>query len=201
MNYVKWIRVQCVVLVLTLSACATSEVQSHKEENAKITPGQTFQWLTPDVADFLKLHDPHVDYVTSFVHVMQRPEIEGNLRPMVENALIKVGYKLDTGLEPDLYVTFYAKAKDQDWVSSWNGNTPGINDVPIVVSPDYDRELLYRFREGNIYLVLYNRKSKAPVWTGVDMSLRDVKVLKYSDIQTGINRLVTELRKDTSELG
>jgi hypothetical protein len=197
MNYTPWQRILQIVLISVSASCASPPVQSYKDDDARLEAGQTFHWLTPGDATSLKLEDPGIDYMASTVLVKQRPEIEDKVRPMIEEALVNEGYKLDPGGTPDLYVTFFTKSKDQEWVSSWTGSTPGVDNIPLVISPDLNRSLLTKFRDGSVYLVLYSRASRTPVWTGVDSELKQAKHLTQTDIMNGIDRLMSELRKSS----
>jgi hypothetical protein len=170
---------------------------SHKEDKARLAKGQTFRWLEPSDASSLSLRNPHIDYVTSPVQVVQRPDLEAMVRPEVEKRLVQEGYvPASLGSEPDLFVTYYFKAKDQNWVSSWSGATPGFADAPVVLAPDFDRNTLRSFRDGNVYLVLYSRALKGPAWTGLDMNLADQVSPTQADAVAAVDRMMLEL-KDT----
>lgn len=192
---IRWLTASTLIPALaTLLACSGSPVRSYSDKDIHPAKGQSFRWLTQEDADNLKLQDPKVDYVTSSVKVEQRPAMEEKLKPEIEKSLAEQGYVKDETGQPELLVTFFAKTKDQDWVSSWKGFTPGIENVPVVIFPDFDKGLARSYRDGVVYIVLYSSRTKAPVWTGVDTGLATKQIVSEADIMASIDRLMSELK-------
>jgi hypothetical protein len=143
------------------------------------------------------LNNPRIDYIAGSTRVVYVPQINQKIRSLVEQELNQNGYAPSPDSYPDFFVTFYAKKKDQDWVSSWSGTTPSVQNVPVVIFPGYERTGTRRFQEGMVYLTLYDSKTKRPSWTGSVQTLKlESDVGKPEDV-AAVEKLVEELRKTT----
>jgi hypothetical protein len=153
---------------LASAGCAGQPIRAyHAPDEALLRRGRTFQWLGQAEAAELRLSNPPVDYMGGTVRIERDPDLDSRLRPKVEESLRRKGFRPVTQGMADLFVTFYVEQKDGDWSSSWDGSTVGVENVPIVMFPDFDKALARRYSAGNVYLVLYDVESKRPVWTGV----------------------------------
>lgn len=175
------------------SSCSTSPVGTYKDTDFQVSKDQTFKWLEPSDAKGLNLDDPYIDYITSIVTIQRSSEIEDRLRPVIEQVLQQKGYRPDRSGSPDFYVTYYAQAYDQSWLSSWSGTTPSLGGVPVVISPDFDRQMLRQFQKGNVYIVLYSPRTKSPIWTGVDIRPMPERQLRPDEIVARVNEVISQL--------
>lgn len=154
------------VLSAGVSACASGP-DVRKDTGVDLAGYHTFRWLSESEARELRLADPVIDGPTSEpVRIITRPALEERLRPLIEARLNAEGFRASNDGNPDFFVTFYGKSKDDDWVSSWSGSTPALVHVPLVVFPHYDSSGARDFREGVVYLVIYDSHTKKPAWTG-----------------------------------
>lgn len=146
------------------SAC--SSVLSQKDPTAPMEQYKTYRWVNQSDAKNLNLENPNVEYMTGSTKVTQNPGLEKRIRPVIDQRFEQDGYhQLQTGT-PDFFVSYYGKAKDRDWVSTWTGNTLTENNVPIVIFPGFNRRFANKYQEGTVYLVIYDAHSKSPAWSG-----------------------------------
>jgi hypothetical protein len=175
-------------------ACSTGPVSSYKDTSAPLASYHTFQWLTQADADRLKLQNPKFDYLAGTARIVRRPELEARVRPEIEKRLEKDGFEASVGGTPDFYVTYYGKAKDEDWVSSWQGATLTINNVPVVIFPNFNQDYAYQFREGIIYLVIYDPKTRKPAWTGKLQSEKFGPHFESPEITAAVDQLADNFK-------
>jgi hypothetical protein len=152
------------ILELIVSGCATTPIHSTNDPKVDISNYRTFKWLTQADAEALELENPTFEHLAGTVRVVSLPELNDKIRPLVIRDLEKNGYEESTQGIPDFYVTYYAKRKDEDWLSSWNGTTLSINNVPVVMFPGFERTKTREFRDGMVYLTFYDSKTKRPSW-------------------------------------
>lgn len=147
-------------------SCASKAVWNTSDNSVNTTQYRTYQWITPAIARDMKLSDPKLDYVImNWINVVRRPDISAKVEEVVSADLDEKGYGRAKDGKPDFYITFYAKQKDDDWLSSWAGNTPGII-APVVIFPYYSRAQSQENLDHVVYLTVYDGKSLKPVWTG-----------------------------------
>ncbi len=182
--------------LFALAACSSSPFFSFSDKKAPIASYKTYQWISQSEADQLRLMKPPIDYMSGNVKVVRRPDLEQKLRSDIEADLNKEGYKANTDGNPDFYVTFYGKAKDENWVSSWEGNTAGVRNVPVVIFPEFDRDKARNYTEGTVYVTVYDARSKAPAWTGVMTKPNIGPTLTESEASSAVSQIVTEFGKE-----
>lgn len=184
-----------VLALLILWGGCSSPTGSMRDHSVDLSKYHTYAWLNQDASIRLRLSDPNTDYVImKWIKVTQRPELEAQVRPVIEKNLQKNGFFPALGNQkPDFYVTFYAKAKDEDWVSTWTGITPGVN-APVIIFPDYDRSKDYQYVDGMVYLTFYDSESKKPVWSG-RANTAAFGPAREPAIEAAVNQLVEEFKK------
>ncbi len=185
------------VCLLALSSCAGSPVTSATDKTVKIGQYKTYQWVGQSEAAQLSLERPHFQYQSSLIKVNTRPDIDEKLKPLIEEQLSKAGYIKSTNGKPDFLLSYYARAKNESWISTWKGTTPGQNDVPIVIFPNFNQDMSFAYRPGNIYLVLYDPHTHSAAWTGTAFGPQDTMTLKETQVEKGLKLLVAELKKDS----
>lgn len=188
-------------LLAIVGACAGSPVSSSTDKDVKLSQYKTYQWVDQGQAAALNLERPHFKYVSSLVKVSSRPDIDEKLRPMVEESLRQAGYVKSTNGKPDFLITYYARAKNQSWVSTWSGATQGQNDVPIVIFPNLNQDMSFAYRPGNIYLTIYDPRTHTSAWTGTAYGPENTDSLKEKQVEGGIKLLVAEFKKDATSSG
>jgi hypothetical protein len=167
-----------------------------KDSEIELARYHTFQWLTQNQVRELRLEDPYTNDVTSApVRVVIRPELESRIRPLVEADLRTQGLVSSRSTPPDFYVTYYGKAKNEDWVSSWSGITPGIWRTPVVIFPNYSLGAARDSRDNVVYLTFYDRRTKRPAWTGSIDRSNYGKSLDDATLSSEINDLTRAFQK------
>lgn len=174
---------------------------SLSDEDVDLRRYKSYQWLDQAKAQEFRLNDPEIDFLTEGVEIERRPELEARFCPMIDKILLNKGYVKSADGKPDFFVTYYAKAANQNWVSTWRGSTPGINNVPVVIFPEFKRELGYDYRLGNIYLVLYDPRTFSAAWTGTAADPDATKIFKEEQVVSGLKNLTDELVKSLQESG
>lgn len=182
-----------VFAVLSLVGCTQPGAKTQSDEAVNLRNYRTYAWLTQDDARRLRLSDPKFDYMSGEVRVTQRPEVEEKLKKVIEQDLQAKGYKPTNAPNPDFYVTYYGRAKNQDWVSTWKGATPAINNVPIVAYPHLSQAEAYQYRDGTLLLVLYDPRTARSAWTGSIYHALDEKNLNEAAATVSINDLLAQL--------
>jgi hypothetical protein len=179
-------------------ACSASPIREDQDRRADRSHYQTYQWISTSDVKTLRLDDPNIDYVTGYSHIARRPDIELQLQIPVDRQLQAKGYRLAEH-NPDFYVTFYGRSKSGDWVSTWDGRAPSVNDVPVVIFPDYDRSEARRYRDGTLLLVLYDAKTTRPAWTGVmNNAYSATEPVSIAELEIGLGKLASSLPRKES---
>src|SRR6185295_19350207 len=153
------------------------------------------QWVTQNEVAALRLQDPKVDYVVGSTDVQTRSDLEPQIRDLIDRGLQRQGFKLITSGKPDFYVTFYKKAKNEKWASTWAGDTRAINDTPLVIFPGYDRDLANRARDGDFYVTFYDPHTQMPSWAGRVAITDEGPKLGTIEADQAVAKLITEFRK------
>lgn len=192
------LRVGVLCALLTgFTACSTGEIESQKDPNVDMARYRTYAWLTQEDAKQLDLENPKIDYIAGAVRVVQKPEIEQKIRDVVETDLRKQGFQPAQSGNPDFYVTFYGKAKNEDWVSSWHGFTAGVQNIPIVMYPDLERASAFRYQEGTLLVVFYDPKTRRPAWTGSIFGVLSGQAVNEAQVATSLKLLIQDFKKST----
>jgi hypothetical protein len=182
-------------LVLALVGCAAPAVETTRDAAMDVAHYRTFAWIDGDAARRLRLDNPAgIDFVTGYTSIVRRPEIEPDLKASVERELHSRGFT-ENAEHPDFYVTFYGKAKDEDWVSTWSGRTPSIENVPLIMYPNLDRAAARAYREGSLLLVFYDPRTRKPAWTGSIANALSGKKVDLSTVTADLGSLVAEFRR------
>ncbi len=157
-------------LALNVTGCAIGSVgpmTDQKDPTLDLTRAKTYKWLDQDGALALRLQNPDLDFITKAVRIEKSPILEERIRPAFESALQKRGLRPATNTAPDLYLTFYKESVSGDWYTSWRGLSPGVNGVPLIIFPDFDRTAAYAAEDqtGVYYLVAYDAAAKRAAWS------------------------------------
>ncbi len=177
-----------------MSACSSSPVETKQDREVDTTKYKTYSWISQPEAHYLRLDNPRqIDYMTGISKIVRRPEYEEKLKESVNQQLNARGLR-ETSEVPDFYITFYGKAKDDDWVSTWAGTAPSILNVPLVMYPNFDRLSARNYQEGSLLLVFYDSKTKKPVWTGTMAHVLDEKKLNLAMITSDLSHLVNQFK-------
>lgn len=178
-------------LGILIQSCSSSPLRTAEADGAQIGSYKTYQWLTPEVANDMKFDRVQPMYISALAEVHRDTSIESQVRAEIEQGLRKDGYQPSTDRMPDFYVTFYGKAKDGRWISSWEGTTPSLYDVPVVIFPDFETKKMTRsYRDGTVYLVVYDAKTRKPAWTGEIQAGRFETGERKQEIVKAIHELV-----------
>jgi hypothetical protein len=109
-----------------------------------------------------------------------------------------IGSSLKTAIneKPDFYVTYYGKARDRDWISTWSGRTPTKNRVPVVIFPNYDETAIpaLQHQEGLVYFVVYDAKTRMPAWSGAISQSDPNPDFSSPQTEAAIDKLIDEFR-------
>jgi hypothetical protein len=151
--------------LVVLTSCSSGPIV-REDPKADRTVYRTYQWVGQDQVSELNLSNPDIDFLSGQTRIVNRPEVEARVKKQVDADLQGRGFVLASGSPPDFYVTYYGKAKDDDWISTWNGLTPTANQVPVIIFPGYKQESTGTYRDGAVYLTFYDAKSKKPSWAG-----------------------------------
>jgi hypothetical protein len=183
------------LLLLSTFGCSSSPVGSMRDTSVDLSKYHTYAWVTQSASIQLRLSDPNVDYtILNWIRIRQRPDLESQIKPVVDQDLQKNGFFPALGdQKPDFYVTYYAKAKDEDWISTWTGITPGVN-APVIVFPNFDRAKDFQHVDGMVYLTFYGADSKKPIWTG-RANTEAFGPNREPAIEAAVNQLVDEFKK------
>lgn len=154
------------VAALMAVSFACSPIQVRKESKVDVSNYHSYQWVTQNQVHSLHLTKPPVMFRHPEVSIEYDKDIADTLRPLVDHDFQQKGYVLTTNGNPDFYVAFYGRRKDQSWVSTWSGSTQSTQGVPLVIFPDYRPVEDRKHIEGVVYIVLYDAKTQRPVWTG-----------------------------------
>lgn len=179
------------------AGCASGPVYSTKDPRVDLGAYHTYQWITPAEAGALRLNDPQIDFYASEVHVARDPELENKLRPVVERELRQKGYAPASSGTPDFYVTYYGQRGGGEWISTWQGSSPGIENVPVVIFPDFDRSQAFDYRDGTVYLTFYDARTKMPAWTGALYRTERVSAFDEQKASTGARQLIEDFQKSS----
>jgi hypothetical protein len=195
----KWIMLFfCLMALPSLTNCSSPSTQTQRDSSVPISSYRLYQWIGQDEAKKLNLKDPNVNYMASQVKVERRPGVEPQIRNEVEENLQENGFRpVPPGEQPDFYVTYYIRERDQTWVSTWEGKTPAFNDTPLVVFPGLSRNQAYQYRDGTLVLVAYDPKTKLPAWNGSALSLMTPEGFDTKKAKADLHNLIQELRKST----
>ena len=173
--------------------CSSSAL-SAKDSSTDLSKYRTYKWITESDADYLNLHNPNYKFPVAYMTVERKPEIEEKVRDRVEADLDNRGFTEATTESPDFYVTYYGKARDQNWVTSWSGRTPNIADVPIVIFPDLNPSQARDHIDGTVYLVFYDARTKRAAWTGRFRNSDFGPEINDSEITSAVDELVSEFQ-------
>jgi hypothetical protein len=183
--------------VLLTVGCSSGPVSSSKDPGADLAKYHSYRWISPAEAKDLRLDNPSIEYVTGGVRIVQRPQIEDKLRPAVEKELKQNGFVPASEGAPDFFVTYYGKSKGDEWVSTWAGLAPGIDNVPVVIFPGYDRSQTRDYREGTVFLTFYDARSKNPAWTGRFQSEKLSPNIDDQKLAKSVALLISEFQKSS----
>ncbi len=175
--------------------CSSSGPIVREDTSTAFSSYRSFQWVTQNQIQELKLVDPRIDYITDQARIVERPAQEQRVKPLIEAALKKQGYVLSQEARPDFYVTYYGKAKNDDWVSTWAGSTPAVDNVPVIIFPYYSRESTRTHREGVVYLTIYDARTQKPVWTGSISNMNFEHGLDGPALSAAIDQLTREFKE------
>ncbi len=179
-----------IALLVGLSAC--SSVTTTHDSRVNLAKYHTYQWVTQAESRDLNLQNPPtIDFIVGVTRITRRPDIEGQLQASVDKDMKMRGFALASA-NPDFYVTYFGRAKDQDWVSTFEGQVPSVDNVPIIAYPGLDRAQARTYRDGTIMLVFYDAKTKAASWNG---SITGVLTQKGVDVAT-VERNLLDLTRE-----
>jgi uncharacterized protein YceK len=177
-------------ILIFWSGCS-SQTLSSKDRNVDLSKYRTYKWISESDADYLNLHNPNYKYPIAYMTVERKPAFEEKVRARVEEDLDNRGFTEATTESPDFYVTYYGKAQDQNWVTSWSGRTPNIADVPIVIFPDLNPSQARNHIDGTVYLVFYDARTKKAAWTGKFRNEDFGQNINDTEIATAVDELVS----------
>jgi hypothetical protein len=178
-----------------LWGCST--VKTTEDRASSVASYQRYSWLNQDDANQLNLKNPDIQYMAGEVHITQNPDIDNKIRPLIEKELNKQGWIKTEQEVPDVYVTYYGKTKDGQWVSTWSGSTPAVNQVPVVIFPNFRQDRAHQFREGQVFITLYDTKTKKAAWTTSVLSQKYGLQLDEKDVATAINDMLKDLPRSS----
>ncbi len=151
---------------LALAGCGTPEVRTARTADTMDRTRMSWHWITQaDVARLHLEHPPTVQGSTQPVAIRNEPGLTERVKERFERQLKRRGFLRARELNPDIYVTFYAKAKDQPWLSSWEGSTPGTGAVPLLPFPDQDPTVARRHEDGTLYVTVIDGRSLKTIYT------------------------------------
>jgi hypothetical protein len=178
--------------VAIAAGCSAPAVETRRDDQVDLSRYKTYQWLSEGDAKALKLDNPtQVDFITGYSTVKRRADLEPRLKTVVDDKLKAMGFSAALG-GPDFFVTYFGKAKDEDWVSTFNGRVPSIENVPLVMFPGFDRSAAHAYVEGTLLLVFYDPRTKSPVWTGSMSRALEGKELNLGTVTAALERILSE---------
>jgi hypothetical protein len=183
-------KVLALACLLVLTACST--VSTYTDPKADLSTYKTYRWVGESEAKLLNLGSPPtVDYVMGYSDVTRRNDLEPELKSVVDQTLHAKGFSLAAD-NPDFFVTVYGRAKDSDWVSTYQGSVPSVNNVPVIMYPAYDLANARTYRDGMLVLVFYDAKTKKPAWTGVMADVLHKKDVDLASISSDLRELTQQ---------
>lgn len=193
----KWTLIfACILALPGLSSCSAPRTETQKDSSAPISTYKVYRWVGEEEAKTLNLKDPKIDFMASSVKIERRPGIEPQVRNEIEKNLQQNGFRpASAGENADFYITYYIQAKDQNWISTWEGNTPSFNGTPLVLFPGFSRNSAYQYREGTLVLVVYDPKTKQPAWNGSALSILNPNGLDTQRARTEVQHLIQEFKE------
>jgi hypothetical protein len=184
-------------LSLLAGGCSTMGVDSKRDTRIDVSRYKTYQWVTNSEARQLNLDNPkQIDYMTGFAKLKQRKDVEPQLKGSIDQELKRQGYSEVSG-SPDFYVTYFGKAKDQDWISTWSGSVPSIGNIPLIMYPGFNQTVARTYRDGDLLLVFYDAKTKSPAWTGVMSGALSKQQVNLGTVTADLGQLVGEFKAST----
>jgi hypothetical protein len=181
--------------LLSVASCSSAPANLGSDENVDVSKYKTYRWVSQNDVKVLRLEEPEVDFITGSSTVTSREDVVPRAREVIDRALKDVGYQQVGDGTPDFFVTFYIKAKDQDWVSTWQGATDSINSTPLVIFPGYNRDMAYRSREDDFYVTFYDPKTLRPSWTGRVVTTSPMSNPGSPEAEHAASELFKELKK------
>jgi len=176
------------------SACSSGPTV-RKDREINLSNYRTYQWVSQEHVEELHLLDPKINYLASTVRVTRNEADEERIKAIVDESLRKQGFGPSGGAPPDFYVTYYKQAKNEDWVSTWSGFTTSIDDVPVVIFPDYSRAGARGYREGVAYLTIYDAETQKPAWTGNLTASTFQEPLEGRELSASVDLLTESLKE------
>jgi len=160
------------VAVLTLSACASSSIQSSVDiaDQADFSNFQTYAWIT----------DKSLIARSDATSELGYPLNEQRTRAAVERELARKGYRKVSGTEADFVVSFTVGSRDRVRVQQYYNNYgysyhgyhhgftrygyagygyPGYGNYGSTAS-------VYTFTEGSLVVDIFDNRSKEAIWHG-----------------------------------
>lgn len=150
--------------VALIAGCSTAQVQTFRTPQNLQKAYVSWRWVNQ--ADVARLNLEAAPGAGETVQVKSDQDLSSRVEKLAENQLKRRGFLRARELRPNFYVTFYAKAASGDWISSWHGTAPAVQNVPLVAFPDLDREMAKQHQDGTLYLTVIDGTSLKPVWTG-----------------------------------
>ncbi|MFL5811968.1 MAG: DUF4136 domain-containing protein [Bdellovibrionia bacterium] len=197
-------RMQCIArnwmtagTLIWVAACSTSQNHVDRAANVDARAYKTYRWVSQDDAQYLSLSNPNTNQpVYNYVKITQRPQAEEQIKQVVEQDLNQQGYTQELSGTPDFFVTYYAPARDKDWISSWTGSTLSFRGAPLVIFPGFDMTKAQQFRPGMAYVVIYDSKTKQPAWTGTIMdAISPEGKVNAPQVTASVNDLLSQVKK------
>jgi hypothetical protein len=187
--------------IWVLAGCAAwaagcSSVMTYEDKTVPLKEYKTYQWVGQPQVQTLDFGNPDIDYLTGNVDVIRDPEVDRRFRPVIDEKMAQAGFVPDRSGSPDFYVTYFAKAENRKWVSTWEGTTPSFDFVPVVIFPRYDQNYAYLYHDRTIYLVVYDAHTKMPAWMGSDTHLDFGGKFDTPDVTASLDKLVEDFHRE-----
>lgn len=184
-----------------LSACAGSPVLSFSDGSIDTSRYRSYQWVDQDAAHSLRLDNPPNTYPHDYTGIERRPVEEEEAKRAINQDLQKAGY-VEAAEKPDFFVTYFARAKDRDWVSTWEGSTPaGPGGIPFVMYPHFDPSLGDSYRKNALVVVFYDAATRRPVWTGNILNALAGQKIDKEKVTADLSSLVSKFHRSVSTPG
>ncbi|MGZ3697252.1 MAG: DUF4136 domain-containing protein [Bdellovibrionota bacterium] len=175
-------------------SCAMETVAVRQDSKADISKYKTYQWVSDADAKSLQLSNPKINYIVGASKVVRRPAIEPRIKASVDQHLQTKGFTQATLTPPDFYITYFGRAKDEDWVSTWTGTVPSIGNVPVIMYPNYDSADTRTYRDGDILIVFYDAKTKQPSWSGTVTNALNKQDVNMQTVTASLDKILVNVQ-------
>lgn len=172
------------VLILLVAACSSVNVQTELDGTANLGALRSYGWLEATEASLKGVR-------------VENPEVESWVKGAVEKEMMKKGYTMNSGGNPDFFISWFGAVETKVKVDSINHFYSSYGYGPVASSMPPESQLdgkSREYKEGSILLDVIDPVSQKILWRGVgtDKVLQD---LDKEEVALYVNRVVKSILK------